>query len=94
MADQIRIEDMNMSDEEKKLLIKALTDKKFRDELQRQADGDAQLSDNDLDRVVGGAGMSFSGPQLRNVLGIARRLDARITAGAEVLCGGGPCGIA
>jgi hypothetical protein len=97
MADQIRIDEMNISAEEKKLLIRALTDKKFRDKLQRQVDGGAvELSDEEMSAVAGGVGGTgqFSSAQMRNILGNVRNLEGRLMAGAELLCGGGPCGIA
>jgi bacteriocin-like protein len=95
MADVIRIEEMDASDEEKKLIIKALTDKAFRDQLQRQVgDEGAELSDDQLQAVSGGITMSLSAAKLRGVLSSVRTIESRILAGAEVLCGGGPCGIA
>ena len=88
MADAIDVDGMPISDEEKKILIKALTDKKFRDELLQHAEGGVELSDDELDRVVGGAGLpvAMTGAQVNNLVNMVRQLDLRIGANAEILC--------
>lgn len=89
MAGKIRTEDMDMSDEEKKLLVRALTDKTFRDELLRSAEGTQELAERDLDQVVGGVGPlpSLSPSRMRYLIQSIQSIEARIAAGEQVLCG-------
>ncbi len=90
MAKPFNIDDLDVTPEEKKLILRALTDKSFRDRLeQRAASGDA-LSDDELDEVAGGAGASAD---VSKVLAVVRDVKAKSTLGGQVLCGGG-CGIA
>jgi hypothetical protein len=94
MADVIRIQEMDVSDEEKKLIIKALTDKTFRERLHRHVGEEgAELSDAQLNALAGGV-TSLNMMQLRGVLSSVRHIESRLAAGAGVLGGGGPCGIA
>jgi hypothetical protein len=95
-SEVIRIEEMDVSDEEKELIVRALNDKQFRDTLEQQVNEEGgELSDKDLEHVAGGAfrGLRFS--QVRQVLSTVTYIQGRMRAGAEVLCGGGGgCGIA
>jgi hypothetical protein len=88
MADIIRTEDLDVSDEEKKLIVRAISDKAFRESLERQVTEGAELSDADLENVAGGVG-SFSAASIRGVLSIARSISLRIEKGADMLCFGG-----
>lgn len=88
MVEKIRTEDLDMSDEEKRTLLRALTDKAFRDELVQTAEGVQELSEEALDSAVGGVGSlpSLSAPRMRLLLETVRNIEGQIAAGAQVLC--------
>ena len=89
MGKVFRIEEMAKSDEEKELIVKALTDKAFRDSLQQRIDEEgAELSDSDMDQVVGGAFLpTLSTRQISSVWQSVKYVEGLISKGVEVLCG-------
>jgi limonene-1,2-epoxide hydrolase len=90
------LDGLPISQEEKYAVLKALTDKKFREELERRAaTSDDALDDEDLEKVVGGAGtVPLAKPQVKTVLTTLRKIDLAGAVGTEILCtgpvGGGP----
>ena len=87
MGEIIRIDDIEASDAEKRLILRAVTDTKFRESLERQASG-GELTDADLEGVAGGFA-GFDAANLRSVLTIVKNIGLRIQMGAQMLCMGG-----
>ncbi len=87
MADVIRIEDLPVSDDEKRVIVRALTDAAFRERLRAQAQA-GELNDVQLEGVAGGA-IQMNAARVKQAVLAVDSILKRVGQGAEVLCGGG-----